>query len=199
MKRPLSIAFSCIMLLGITGCKQSSAEQELAQLRDSLNNAKVEQQKMLDDSIKKEKEEQRQQAIADSIANAKRLAAVPTAKEIDDMAWDRRETKTHKKYGLKILHHKTIPEGCFDSETIVCGRDVKVVVKDDFDFKIIADGDNAFAILTILTTDHGTTIFFKNEKDAKKFAKEYNAKLSIEEIAYCLPYQYGLYPVMLQH
>ena len=64
-----------MMLLSIAGCKQSNAEQELAQLRDSLNNAKVEQQKLYDDSIKKVQEEQRQQAIADSIANAKKMEA----------------------------------------------------------------------------------------------------------------------------
>lgn len=69
MKKLFLFIFSSILLLGVTSCKQSNAEQELAQLRDSLNNAKVEQQKLYDDSIKKVQEEQRQQAIADSIAN----------------------------------------------------------------------------------------------------------------------------------
>lgn len=75
MKKTLFIALSCMMLFGIAGCKQSNAEQELAQLRDSLNNAKMEQQKLYDDSVKKVQEEQRQQAIADSIANAKKMEA----------------------------------------------------------------------------------------------------------------------------
>lgn len=75
MKKLLTILFSCIILLSIAGCKQSSAEQELAQLRDSLNNAKMEQQKLYDDSVKKVQEELRQQVIADSIANAKKKEA----------------------------------------------------------------------------------------------------------------------------
>ncbi len=73
-----------MMLLSIAGCKQSNAEQELAQLRDSLNNAKVEQQKLYDDSIKKVQEEQRQQAIADSIAEAKRIEAEKAASTISN-------------------------------------------------------------------------------------------------------------------
>lgn len=75
MKKVFIIVLSSILLLGVTGCKQSNAEQELAQLRDSLNNAKVEQQKQYEDSIRKVQEEQRQQAIADSIANAKKMEA----------------------------------------------------------------------------------------------------------------------------
>lgn len=75
MKKLFTIVLSSIMLLGVAGCKQSKAEQELARLQDSLNNAKVEQQKLYDDSIKKVQEEQRQQAIDDSIAKAKQMEA----------------------------------------------------------------------------------------------------------------------------
>ncbi len=75
MKKLFTIVLSSIMLLGVAGCKQSKAEQELARLQDSLNNAKMEQQKLYDDSIQKVQKEQRQQAIADSIAEAKRLEA----------------------------------------------------------------------------------------------------------------------------
>ncbi len=76
--------FSSILLLGVTSCKQSNAEQELAQLRDSLNNAKMEQQKLYDDSVKKVQEEQRQQAIEDSIAEAKRQEAANTERSIPE-------------------------------------------------------------------------------------------------------------------
>lgn len=75
MKTLFSIVLSSILLFCVAGCKQSNAEQELAQLRDSLNNAKAEQQKLYDDSVKKIQKEQRQQAIADSIANAKKMEA----------------------------------------------------------------------------------------------------------------------------
>lgn len=84
MKKILFFAISCMMLLSIASCKQSNAEQELAQLRDSLNNAKAEQQKLYDDSIKRVQEEQRQQAIADSIANAKKMEAAQEDKYIRD-------------------------------------------------------------------------------------------------------------------
>lgn len=82
MKKIFLFIFSSILLLGVTSCKQSNAEQELAQLRDSLNNAKAEQQKLYDDSIKKVQEEQRQQAIADSIAEAKKQEAEKAASTI---------------------------------------------------------------------------------------------------------------------
>ena len=83
MKTLFSIVLSSILLFCVAGCKQSNAEQELAQLRDSLNNAKVEQQKQYEDSIQKVQEEQRQQAIADSIANAKKMEAEKAAQQIN--------------------------------------------------------------------------------------------------------------------
>lgn len=82
MKKLFTIALSSILLLGVTSCKQSNAEQELAKQQDSLNNAKTEQQKLYDDSIKKVQEEQRQQAIADSIAEAKKQEAEKAAASI---------------------------------------------------------------------------------------------------------------------
>lgn len=65
MKKSFVIFLSSMLLCCIASCKQGKAESELARLQDSLKNAKMEQ---ANDSISKIQEEQRQQAIADSIA-----------------------------------------------------------------------------------------------------------------------------------
>lgn len=114
MKTLSAIVLTGIMLLGIASCKQSNAEQELAQLRDSLNNAKVEQQKLHDDSIKKVQEEQRQQAIDDSIAKAKITEAAQAdnyiREELKKYLLDRKSKVVVSTSAQNDLYESTWPE-----------------------------------------------------------------------------------------